>query len=302
MANTCDTAIPHARPSTGRVAAYIELVRPRIAVLVLVATAAGFVLASPTADMRHAGLLASVLLGVTLVAAGANTLNQVIEANWDALMARTMDRPIPSKRLSRTEALLFGLACGLGGVFYLTLLTSPLAGALGGATFASYVLVYTPLKRTSWHSVFVGAIPGALPPVIGWAAATGTVSTAAWMLFGIVYVWQLPHFAAIAWLHRDDYSRAGYPMLSVVDRCGERLCRHMIRWSWVLLAASLIPAGFGVSGLPYAAGAALFGLAFVAVGLRFAQHRTLQAARVHLLASVVYLPLLFGLMMFDKVL
>lgn len=282
--------------------ALAELARLRIALLVLAVTAAGFFLAlAPDEPFSNFTLLGNVLLGTALIAAGANTLNQAIEAEYDALMVRTMSRPIPSRRITRAWAAVFGVVSGFGGVGYLFVFANATTGTIGAVTLAGYVLLYTPLKRVSWTSVFVGAVPGALPPVIGWTAATGAFDARAWTLFGILYVWQLPHFAAIAWLHREDYRRAGYPTLATADANGLKLCRHMMAGSIVLLAVSLLPVFLRLSGGAYAAGAVLLGVTFMAFGAWFCVRRTRPAARLHLFASVAYLPALFGAMLVDKV-
>lgn len=303
MGETLDMQARAVNASRVQVGAYLELIRFRIAVLVLAATTLGFVLAIASVDGAWSGsLLFHTLLGTALIAAGANSLNQVIETNLDRKMVRTRGRPIPSGRIKRSHALAFGIIVGVGGVCYLTALVNVGAGLIGAVTLGGYVLVYTPMKRVSWHSVFVGAIPGALPPVIGWTAAYGAPSVDAWLLFGIVLIWQLPHFAAIAWLHRDDYGRAGFPMLSVLDPTGNRICRHMIQYSVVLIAVSLLPVWYGLVGLGYAVGASFLGVSFLLFGLYFSKTRTLDAARLHLRVSIVYLPALFAIMLLDAVL
>ncbi len=280
-----------------RAAAYLELARPGIAALVLMATLLGFALApSVESGLSRLVLLLNTLLGTAMIATGANAINQWMEAEFDRRMVRTVNRPIPSGRLSRREALIFGLLIGGGGVCLLGLTVNYLTGVLGAVTLATYVLVYTPLKRKGWQSVFVGAVPGALPPVIGWAAADGAIAPQAWLLFGIVYSWQLPHFAAIAWLHRDDYRRAGFPMLSVIDASGTRIGRHMVGFCVVLLCVSLLPALQGMAGVTYGVGAAALGVAYLGCAIMFVTRKSTAAARFNLLASVVYLPALLGLM------
>ncbi len=283
--------------------ACLELIRVRIAILVLAATALGFLLgASALGTAWSTVALLNTLLGTVLVAAGANALNQVIESEHDARMTRTMNRPIPSGRLERKAALWLGLTMGLGGVAYLVAQVNTLAGILGALSLAGYVLVYTPMKRVTWRSVFIGAAPGALPPAIGWAGATGTLTMDAWILFGIVFVWQMPHFAAIAWLHRKDYQQAGYPMLPVLDPTGRRTSRHLMAYSWLLLAISVVPTWTGLVGIGYAISASVLGLAFLACGVYFVRQQTTRAARHHLMASIAYLPLLFVVMMIDRAL
>ena len=284
-----------------RAAAYWELTKPRIAAMVLVATAIGFLLALPAeADLVVFPLLVHTLVGTALVGGAANALNQFVEAKWDGQMARTANRPLPSGRLTGAEAVTFGVACAVVGVAYLSLLVGLPAGLLAAAALASYLFVYTPLKRATSMCVPVGAVSGALPPVIGWAAATGSLSTGAWVLFSILFFWQLPHFAAIAWLYREDYGRAGFPMLPVIDPAGRRTSRHVVVHSVGLLTASLLPALLGFAGGAYAVCALLLGSAFLACGIVFITHKTKDTARMHLLASVIYLPLLFAAMLVDK--
>ena len=227
-------------------------------------------------------------------------MNQFLEAEFDGQMLRTQDRPLPSGRLSRAEALAFGVAIAATGLLYLALQVNALCSLLGGLTLASYVFVYTPMKRRTPLCVYIGAVPGALPPVIGWAAGGGSLSMEAWLLFAILFFWQLPHFAAIAWQYRDDYARGGYPMLSVMDRDGLRTSLHVITHSVGLLVMSVLPVVAGLNGAVYGVGAMMLGVAFLACGVVFVARKTPQVARLHVLASVTYLPLLFGLMMIDR--
>ncbi len=287
--------------SDSRLSAYLELTKPRIASLVLVATAAGFYLAWPIgSDLSILPLLLHAIIGTALVASGANACNQFLEAGSDAKMTRTAGRPIPSGRLSPSEVRLFGGGLAVVGAVYLAVFTNPLACALAISSFLAYVFVYTPLKRVSSICVFVGAIPGALPPVIGWAAATGSVSLEAWILFGIVFVWQLPHVAAIAYLHREDYRRAGTAMIPVIDESGLWTDFHVITHSIGLLAVSLFPTFHGSAGAEYGIGAAILGLAFLGCGVWFLAKRTRESARFHLFASITYLPAIFAFLLIDK--
>lgn len=284
-----------------RLRALFDLTKPRIAAMVLVATATGFYLAVPWQPIYMIGApVVHALLGTALVAIGANALNHFIEAPLDAKMQRTQGRPIPTGRLTSGEVLLFGLVCGAVGALYLAWKVNTLAAMLGMFSFGSYVLVYTPMKRISPMSVFVGAIPGALPPMIGWAAASGSIGLEAWLLFAVVFFWQLPHFASIAWIYREDYRRAGFPVLSVIDSHGTRTNLHVVTHSIGLLAASLLPVLYGIRGPVYALGALLLGLGFLAVGVAFLRTKSLGAARRFLFASIVYLPALFVLMMLDR--
>jgi len=285
-----------------KLGAVVELVRLRIAFLVLFATATGYVLGLRVEDGAISlAVLFHALLGTALVAAGSNTLNQVIEVDRDRLMTRTAGRPLPSGRLTRGEALVFGALAGLGGVLQLTIGVNGLTGLIGFVTLASYVLLYTPMKPRTWRSVFIGAVPGALPPVIGWTSATGGLSLPVISLFLIVFIWQLPHFAGIAWLHRDDYGRAGFPVLPVVDREGRCFRRHLLVFTVVLLLVSLLPVWCGLTGRVYGVAAFVFGLVFLGFGVYFTSRQTRVTARTHLLSSVIYLPLLFGVMLLDRV-
>lgn len=284
-----------------RIAAVCELMKLRIVGLVLVATAVGFLLARRSAfDAFAAWSLFHTLLGTALIGAGGNALNQYLEADYDRLMVRTRGRPLPSGRLSSLEAMGFGLSALVIGVGYLAIQVNSLSAALAAFAGVSYVAVYTPMKRLTSACVLIGGVPGALPPVIGWAGAENGLANGAWMLFAVVYFWQLPHFAAIAWQYRDDYAAAGYPMLSVVDRDGTRFGLHMMTHTVALIAASLLPAFRGVVGPAYAVGAMLLGTAFLAFCVVFLHAKTKLRARAVVLASVIYLPLLLGLMLLDK--
>lgn len=284
-----------------RVRDYLELTKVRIIGLVLVVVTVGFFLSIRTAaDWTTITLLLHVLFGTALAAGGANTLNQYLEAEYDGRMVRTQDRPLPSGRLSRSEVLTFGVGIAGAGLFYLALRVNLLCALLTGLTLASYIFLYTPMKRRTAMSVYIGAVPGALPPVIGWAAGGGSLSMEAWVLFAIVYFWQLPHFAAIAWQYRDDYARAGFPVLSVIDRDGLRTALHVLTHSVGLLAMSVFPVLAGRQGAVYGIGAVMLGVAFLACGVLFVVRKTPAAARFHVLASVTYLPLLFALMMIDR--
>ena len=296
-------AIPDALPSDKAwhtLRAYGELTKPRIAAMVLVAALVGYYVSGSGSDPASWLRLLAALTGIGLVGCGANALNQYLESDFDAQMARTRERPIPSGRLTSFEVLVFGVGISVAGLLILLLWVNPLCALLTGLTIASYVFIYTPLKRVTSLCVYVGAVPGALPPVIGWAAGSGTLTWQAWMLFAILYFWQLPHFAAIAWQYREDYADAGYPMLSVGDGQGFRTCRHMLTHTVALLMASLLPALAGMTGATYAVAAMALGTAFLACGARFVMHRTTLRARGVVIASVVYLPLLFIILMADK--
>ncbi|MDZ4805609.1 MAG: heme o synthase [Candidatus Eisenbacteria bacterium] len=282
-----------------RLADWVELTKPRITFMVLVTTLIGFFMATP--GNLHWPLLVQVLVATALVASGASTLNQYTERDLDALMRRTADRPLPAGRIDPTAALAFGVVLSCIGTLWLALTANLLTGAVAAATVLSYVFAYTPLKRTTPLSTIVGAVPGALPPLGGWAAATGQVTPAAWVLFGIVFIWQLPHFLAIGRLYREDYGRAGYPMLPVLDTEGQTTGRHMVVWSLALIPVSLATTILGLTGLLYTIGALILGAWFALASFRFLARRTDRAARELFLASIVYLPVLCLLMALDKV-
>jgi protoheme IX farnesyltransferase len=276
---------------------FVALTKPRITMLVVVTTWVGFFVAAPSqVDLV---LLLHTLLGVTLVCSGSSTLNQVVEVEQDRAMVRTRKRPFADRRVEHSEALFFGAALSLVGLLHLAVFTNLLAAFLCGLTLASYVFLYTPLKRVTWLSTTVGAVPGALPPMIGWAASQGSLGIGAWSLFTIQLVWQLPHFYAIAWMYRDDYKRAGFKVLSTLDPHGRRTGIQSASWCAVLLPASLILPLVGLAGWLYASVATLLGLGFLIAGVRLALQPTGTAARRVFLLSILYLPLLFGFLVVD---
>jgi protoheme IX farnesyltransferase len=269
---------------------WLELAKPRITAMVAFTALVGFVTASPAPPWTP--VLAAALLGTALVAAGASVLNQVYERETDALMLRTQSRPIPSGRIRPAPATAFGTLLTVAGLVLLLLGCGLLAAAVALGTWVSYLFAYTPLKRRTPLATLVGAVPGALPPVIGWAAARGRLDAGAFILFAILFLWQIPHFLAIAWLYRDDYARAGLPMLPVLDREGSFTARQAVLHSLALLLVSLAPAAAGLAGGGYAGGALLLGVALTLCALRLARARDLVAARGLFLASLVYLPAL----------
>jgi protoheme IX farnesyltransferase len=276
---------------------FVELTKPRIVALVMLTVAAGFYLA---ASSRLAGfLLFHTLLGTALVAAGTNALNQVVERDVDGLMRRTRDRPLPAGRLGLHEASLFAWSLGIGGIVYLAMLVNAIAAALAAGTLVSYVFLYTPLKRKTSLATLVGAIPGALPVVGGWAAARGSVGLGAWVLFSIVFLWQLPHFLALAWLFRDDYARAGLKMLSVVEGA-ESTFRQSVLYAVAMLPVSLTPTVLGLAGPLYFLGAIGLSLWLIWTALTAAREQSAGSARRLFLATVLYLPAILVLMMLDK--
>lgn len=286
------SALPLARASAGD---WIELTKPRITLLVVFTSLVGFVTA--TSSSPWSGLLLAALAGTGLVAAGASVLNQVMERATDALMHRTRTRPIPAGRIRPEAAALFGALLTLLGLALLVTACGALASLVALCTWASYLFVYTPLKRRTHLATIVGAVPGALPPVIGWAAASGSLEPGAFILFAIVFLWQIPHFLAIAWLYREDYERGGFPMLPVIDREGTLSGRQAVLHSAALLVVSLAPVAAGLGGAPYLAGALVLGVGLTLAALRLARARDLAAARFLFLASVLYLPALTSLLL-----
>ena len=282
-----------------RLADFYELTKPRIAMLVVLTAVVGFLAGSegPAAWVT----LAHLAVGTALCAGAAGALNQVLERDIDALMRRTESRPIPAGRISAGEGVAFGSTMAGASCLYLWFFVGWLTAALAVCTLVSYLAVYTPLKRRTSLNTIVGAVPGALPPVGGWAAARGDIGVEAVCLFAILFLWQLPHFLAIAWMYREDYARAGLAMLPVVDSGGGATGRQITLFTLALVPISLAPSVFGSAGGLYFAGALVLGLAFLTVGVRMALARTRSAARGLLLASVVYLPLLLGLLVADRI-
>jgi protoheme IX farnesyltransferase len=281
-----------------RVAAYLELTKPRITFLIVLTAAAGFALAS-SAHIDYTGLLRS-MLGIALLSSGIATINQYMERDLDALMRRTANRPLPSGKLLPAEALAFGVSLIVLAEIYLAVLVNPLTALLGLTVIAGYLFGYTPLKTRTTLSTMVGAFPGAVPPLIGWAAARGTIGLEAWVLFAILFLWQFPHFLAIAWMYREDYARAGILMLPVVEADGRVTAQQIVVYTILLLPVSLLPTVLGVSGKVYLYGAIVLGLLFLISSVRAAISKSRQEARRLLLASVIYLPLLFILMVLDR--
>jgi heme o synthase len=277
---------------------FVALAKPRLNLLVVASTLVGYAMADgePLGVLRTAGLL----VGTGLVAGGASALNQVAERDLDALMKRTRLRPLPDGRLQPIEGVLFGLAITLAGVLLIVTAANLVAAAVALATLLTYVGIYTPLKRRSSFGTVVGAIPGALPPMIGWAAASGTLPPQAWTLFGIMFLWQLPHFLSIAWMYREDYARAGFPMLPVLEPDGRSTGRQAVLYAAALVPLSLTPTLMGLAGGIYFAGALLLGLAFLWLTVRFARTRSVADARRLFFGSITYLPVLWILMIVDK--
>jgi protoheme IX farnesyltransferase len=278
---------------------FVMLAKPRLNLLVVASTLVGYAMA----DGESLGLLrvAGLLVGTGLVAGGASAFNQVIERDLDALMKRTRTRPLPDQRLQPIEGVLFGSGMTLAGVLMILVSANLLAAAVALATLLSYVVVYTPLKRRSSFGTVIGAIPGALPPIIGWAASSGALPPQAWTLFGIMFLWQLPHFLAIAWMYRDDYARAGFPMLPVLEPDGRSTGRQSVFYAAALVPLSLAPTLMGMAGRFYFDAALVLGLAFLWLAVRFARTRKMRDARHLFFGSIVYLPLLWILMIVNKI-
>ena len=245
-------------------------------------------------------LLLNALGGTALLAAGASALNQLLEREHDAKMPRTQDRPLPSGRLTPETVLIIGGTCGTIGLIWLALTVNVVTALLGALTLGSYLFVYTPLKRITTLNTVVGAIPGALPPLMGWTAARGEITGEGWSLFAMLFFWQLPHFLAIAWMYRDQYAKAGFVMLPVVDADGQRTGRQALSHTLGLLPVSLCPFVFNMAGPVYLAGALLLGGAFLWCAFQFARHWTMQRARMLFFASIIYLPSILVLMVLDK--
>jgi protoheme IX farnesyltransferase len=277
---------------------FLKLTKPRLTSLVLFTTVVGFYTGTPGSIPLQ--LLLHTLIGTALTAAGATAFNMYRERDLDALMKRTALRPLAAGRLSSGEALLFALAIFAGGFVYLYAFVNHLTSLLSAAIFASYVFLYTPLKTKTWLCTFVGAIPGALPVVMGWTAANSAISLNTWILFAIVFLWQIPHFHAIGWMHRDDYARAGLPVLSVIDADGSRTSRQILLFVVILIVVTFFPFIIGPAGLPYITGAVALGLAFLGCAIRFARSRNPGSARRVFIASALYLPALFILLAIDK--
>jgi protoheme IX farnesyltransferase len=294
------TATRLAQPIRAGVARdYVQLAKPRVASLVLATTAAGFYLGA--VGTIEPILLLHVLIATALVATAANALNQLDERDTDARMRRTRNRPLPAGRMTPGDVLRFGVATGVAGMLYAAVSVNLLTSLLLAVTLAGYVFAYTPLKRRTPLSTVVGAVPGALPPLIGWAAARDGLGESAWVLFAILFLWQLPHFLAIAWIYRDDYARAGLPLLTVIDPTGRAAAGQTLLYSAALLPVSLAPTLTGLAGVTYFAAAFVLSGVFLGFGVRMARTLSLASARDLFRYSVIYLPLLLAAMMIDKI-
>jgi len=282
------TSIPiEARPGLGAVARdYLELSKSRIVFMVVITTASGYLFAAKHVDPL---LMLHALIGTALVAAGTNALNQYVERGHDAKMHRTRTRPLPAGRITPNAALLFSAGVAVVGTLYLGFLVNWLTAFLGAFTLTSYIFVYTPLKRVSTVCTIIGAVPGAVPPLMGWTAATDEMSAGGWIVFGILFFWQLPHFMAISWIYREDYARGGYVMSSVVDGEGTSVARQAVLYSLAVLAVSVMPWFLGLSGVGYLVGAAVCGAVMLAMSVRFFFDRGVRTARGLFMVSNLYL-------------
>jgi heme o synthase len=291
-------SIPVFQISWAKAGDFLKLTKPKLLSLVLFVTLAGFCAATPKpVPMLR---LLHTLIGTALIAGGATAFNMYRERKFDALMQRTAFRPLAAGRLKSKQALIFSLTISAAGFAYLYILVNHPAGLLSAATFAGYVFLYTPLKTKTWLCTFVGAVPGALPAVVGWTAANASISPHAWILFAIVFLWQIPHFHAIGWMHRDEYVRAGMSVLSVIDVRGNRTSRQVLFFIAALMLFTLLPFFVGLSGPFYLAGSTALGITFLGFAVNFARSRTQHSARELFVASAFYLPALFGLLVIEK--
>jgi heme o synthase len=278
---------------------YLALTKPRVVMMVLITTSVGFYLA--TSGWLNWLLLCHTLMGVALASGGTLALNQYLERDLDARMLRTKERPLPEGRLQPGEALGFGVAITASGLIYLTLLVNPLSGLITAVSVGSYLFLYTPLKQKTSLCLIVGAVPGALPPVTGWVGASGQLSLEAWVLFAILFLWQIPHSLSIAVLYREDYARANFQLLPVVEPDGSSTGRQIIVHSLALLAVGLLPTTLHLAGTMYFVTAFVLGIAMLVCGVMLAKSYETAAARRLLFASLIYLPTLLVVMAVDKV-
>ena len=289
---------PMPRAAHGRPVDFLALTKPRVNVLVVATTLLGFYMGAAPGDSL--ALLVNTLVGTALVASGASAFNQLIERDVDGLMRRTRLRPLPAGRLRPGQARVFAIGLSAIGILQLAIGANLLAAAVASVTLVTYTLLYTPLKLRTSLATVIGSVPGALPPMIGWAAARNALSIEAWILFAIVFLWQMPHFLAIAWMYREDYRRAGFPLLPILEPDGASTGRQALVYAAALLPVSLSPSIVGLTGGAYLAGAAILGVAFVVLAARFAQSRTAPTARRLFFGSIIYLPVIWGLMMVSR--
>jgi protoheme IX farnesyltransferase len=283
-----------------RIVDYISLTKPELTFLSVLTALAGFLLGSE--GPIQPVLLAAALVGTALVGGGAGALNQLLERRFDGMMKRTEHRPLPSGRLLPVEALVFGTVFSAVGVLTLAWFVNFLTAALALCTLVSYLFVYTPLKRRTPFATLVGALPGAIPPVMGWAAAGQPLDFTALVLFAVLFLWQIPHFLSLAWIYRHDYAGAGYRLLACVDPKGTRTARQSLAFMVLLSVVVILPWFSGFLGIMYVFGSALISIGFVTTGWKYAAQRTNRAARLMFAASLIYLPTLMGLMVVDRLL
>lgn len=280
-----------------KLAAFFELTKPRIAFMLVLTSAAGFYLGSKGSfDFL---LFINSIIGITLLAFGVATLNQFIERRTDALMERTAKRPIPTQKVTATEALIFGLILTVSAEIYLAFLVNYLTAVLGLVVIVGYVLLYTPLKTKTSASTAIGAIPGAMPPLMGWTSSANEITLGAWVLFALLFLWQFPHFLAIAWMYKEQYRKAGILMLPVVEPEGRLTAIQIVTFTLMLIPISLAPFFIGVAGTVYLIGASVLGLWFLISSIQTARAKSVEKARKLLLVSVLYLPVIFALMVFN---
>jgi protoheme IX farnesyltransferase len=280
-----------------KLAAFFELTKPRIAFMLVLTSAAGFYLGSKgNFDFL---LFINSIIGITLLAFGVATLNQFIERRTDALMERTAKRPIPTQKVTPAEALVFGLILTVSAEIYLAFLVNALTAVLGLIVIVGYVLLYTPLKTKTSASTAIGAIPGAMPPLMGWTSSANEITLGAWVLFALLFLWQFPHFLAIAWMYKEQYRKAGILMLPVVEPEGRLTAIQIVTFTVMLIPISLAPYFIGVAGEIYLVGASILGLWFLISSIQTARAKSVEKARKLLLVSVLYLPIIFALMVFN---
>lgn len=295
---TVELAAPHDLGVRDRISAFVELTKPRIAVMLVLSSAAGFYMG--TVGNFDGGLFVNAMIGIALLAFGVATLNQFVERRTDAFMERTAARPLPTGKISPAEALVFGLIQCIAAELYLYFLVNPLTAVLGLSVIVGYVLMYTPLKPVTSASTAIGAIPGAMPPLMGWTAAANEITLGAWILFVFLFLWQFPHFFAIAWMYKDQYASAGIKMLPVVDRDGRLTARQIVMFTMMLVVVSVAPFYFGLTGAIFPIVALVLGVWFMWQSVKTARAKTPEMSRKLLMASVIYLPLVFLAMVLDK--
>jgi protoheme IX farnesyltransferase len=295
---TVDIAAANSLSARERIAAFIELTKPRIAFMLVLTSAAGFYLGN--SGGFDAAVFVNAMIGITLLAFGVATLNQWMERDTDALMERTATRPLPTGKITSNEALIFGVVQCIVAELYLLFLVNGLTAGLGLTVIVGYVLLYTPLKTRTSASTAIGAIPGAMPPLMGWTAASNEITLGAWALFVFLFLWQFPHFMAIAWMYKEQYRKAGILMLPVVEPDGKITARQIVMFTIMLVPVSLAPFFLGFAGWIFLVAASVLGVWFLIESIRTARAKSVETARRLLLVSVLYLPLIFAFLVFDK--